>query len=204
MSEFRRKLMMARDGSGDLPAGYTRLQYIYNTSNAYIDTGVLLDSNDTVDTQWEELTGHNGGDRMICGILPNAFSINLYYGTINPHMAWGASGGFRYKSPDQRVRVERGMFYAYRDGVVIGTYDKTPYTFTTTKPLYLFCWNNGNNVNQYPLKYTGIKYFTIEGKWNGISCTDPNGVVGMYDIVNGNFHTSPNGTAFIAGPLYEQ
>lgn len=190
-------------GGGDLPAGYTRLQYIYNTSNAYIDTGVLIDSNDTIDTQWEELTDHNAEDRMVCGVVPKVFSINLYYGMTRPFMAWGDSGGFQVTSFDQRVRVERGLFYGYRGGAVWMTVDKTSYSYVTTGPLYLFCRNNGNNAAQYPLRQTGIKYFTIEGKWNGIPCTDPNGVVGMYDVVNGNFHTSPNGTAFIAGPLYE-
>lgn len=204
MSEFRRRLMMTKSGGGggDLPAGYTRLQYIYNTGNAYIDTGVLIDSNDTIDTQWEQLTSQ-GGDRMVCGVLPSAFSINLYYGTTEPYMAWGGSSGFRYGSPDQRVRVERGMFYGYSDGVVVNTRNYTSYSFTATKPIYLFCWNNGNNVPQYPFKQAGIKYFIIEGKFNGIPCIDPNNVVGMYDLVHGNFHTSPNGTAFVAGPLYE-
>lgn len=200
---LRRRAMMGIAGDDIvLPDGFTRLQYIYNQSNAYIDTGVLLTSSDTIDTQWEELTSQ-GGDRMVCGIRPSAFSANLYYGVTKPHMSWGGSGGFSLSSPDQRVRVERGMFYGYNGGAVSIVVDKTSFSYAATKPLYLFCWNNGNNAPQYPLKQTGIKYFTIEGKWNGIPCTDPNNVVGMYDVVNGNFHTSPNGTAFIAGPLYE-
>lgn len=201
MSEFRRRLMMSQKRL--LPKGYTRLQYIYNTSNAYIDTGILIDSNDIIDTQWEELTGHNNGDRMVCGVLPSAFSINLYYGKARPHMAWGNSSGFTMNSLDQRIRVERGMFYSYDDGAIKEHNDKTSYSYVATKSIYLFCWNNGNNVAQYPLKNTSIKYFTIEGKWEGIPCIDPNGVVGMYDAVNQRFHSSPNGTAFIAGPVYE-
>lgn len=201
---LRRRAMMGIAGDDIvLPDGFTRLQYIYNTSNAYIDTGVLIDSNDTIDTQWEELTGHNTGDRMVCGVLLKSFNINLYYGTTRPFMAWGNSGGFQINSLDQRIRVEKGMFYGYNGGAVSIVVDKTSFSYATTKPFYLFCWNNGNDVPQYPLKQTGIKYFTIKGKWNGIPCTDPNNVVGMYDVVNGNFHTSPNGTAFVAGPLYE-
>lgn len=34
-----------------------------------------------------------------------------------------------------------------------------------------------------------------------IPCINPNNVVGMYDIVNGVFYSSPNGTAFVAGPV---
>lgn len=197
---LRRMAMMTKSGV-NLPAGYTRLQYIYNTSNAYIDTGVLIDSNDTIDTQWEQLTSQ-GGDRMVCGTLPNAFSINLYYGTTDVYVGFGRNN-YRCGSQDQRIRVEGGFIYGYRGGEVMNRKDATSVSYSATKPLYLFCWNNGNNAPQYPLKQTGIKYFTIKGKWNGIPCTDPNNVVGMYDVVNGNFHTSPNGTAFVAGPLYE-
>jgi hypothetical protein len=33
-----------------------------------------------------------------------------------------------------------------------------------------------------------------------IPCIDPNNVVGLYDLVNDVFYSSPNGAAFIAGP----
>lgn len=199
---LRRRAMMGIAGDDIvLPDGFTRLQYIYNQSNAYIDTGVLLTSSDTIDTQWEELTSQ-GGDRMVCGIQPSAFSINLYYGTTDVYVGIGGNN-YRCGSQDQRIRVEGGFIYGYRGGEVMSIKDATSKSYSATKPLYLFCWNNGNNAPQYPLRQTGIKYFTIEGKWNGIPCTDPNNVVGMYDLVNGNFHTSPNGTAFVAGPLYE-
>ena len=201
---LRRREMMGIAGDDIvLPDGFTRLQYIYNQSNAYIDTGVSLTSSDTIDTQWEELTGHNTGDRMVCGVLPKSFNINLYYSTTRPFMAWGGSGGFQFTSLDQRVRVERGLFYGYNGGAVSITVDKTSFSYAETKPLYLFCWNNGNNVTQYPLKLVGIKYFFVENKCHLIPCTNPDGVVGMYDVINKNFLTSPNGTAFVAGPLYE-
>lgn len=199
---LRRRAMMGIAGDDIvLPDGFTRLQYIYNQSNAYIDTGVLLTSSDTIDTQWEELTSQ-GGDRMVCGIQPSAFFINLYYGTTDVYVGIGGNS-YRCGSQDQRIRVEGGFIYGYRGGEVMSIKDATSRSYSATKPLYLFCWNNGNNVPQYPLKNTGIKYFTIGGKWNGIPCISPNNVVGMYDLVNGNFHTSPNGTAFVAGPLYE-
>ena len=33
-----------------------------------------------------------------------------------------------------------------------------------------------------------------------VPCKDSNNVVGMYDVVNNTFYTSPNGAAFVAGP----
>ena len=33
-----------------------------------------------------------------------------------------------------------------------------------------------------------------------VPCKNPNDVVGMYDVVNRVFYSSPNGAAFIAGP----
>lgn len=201
MSEFRRRLMMAQKRENILPEGYTRLQYVYNTSNAYINTGVLIDSNDIIDTQWEALPDFRKSyDAMVCG-AKSILSHNLYYGNTDLYLSWGNSSGFRLASPDQRVRVERGKFYSYKGGAVLNTADKTSYSFAATNPLYLFSMNNGNTP-KYPLKEVGIKYFNIKSKWNGIPCIDPDGVVGMYDTVNQRFHSSPNGTAFIAGPVY--
>ena len=165
MSGIRRRLLYAKSDISLLPAGFTRLQYIYTDTNAYIDTDILINSDDIIDLQWVELTGHNTGDRMVCGVRPSLFSVNLYYGTTNPHMAWGNSGGFSiYNSLDQRIRVEKGMFYTYSDGKINNTIDKTSYTFAATKNIYLFCWNNGNDVTQYPLKLVGVKYFFVENK----------------------------------------
>jgi hypothetical protein len=48
-----------------------------------------------------------------------------------------------------------------------------------------------------------IYYVKIEGASlirEFIPCINPNNIVGMYDTVNGVFYSSPNGTAFIAGP----
>lgn len=185
-----------------LPTGYTRLQYIYNTNNAYINTGVLVDSNDVIDTQWIELAS-TSGDRMLCGVRPSLFSVNMYYGTADLYTAWGASAGFRVKTPDRRLRVDKGIFYGYTNGIVSYRNDKTQYTFASTKPIYVFCWNNGNNAPQYPIKQIGIKYFTITGKWDGIPCTDPNGDAGMFDTISNTFFKSPNNTPFIAGPIFQ-
>lgn len=81
------------------------------------------------------------------------------------------------------------------------------YEFDT--PTTLFCgtyW--GNNAQAWlPYRFaTGKIYWFklwVEGVLvrDMIPCKDSNDVVGMLDRVNNVFYTSPNGAAFIAGPV---
>jgi len=69
----------------------------------------------------------------------------------------------------------------------------------------LFCTFN-NQAKTSMIRYIEAKlyYFKlfVEGVLvrDMIPCIDPNNVVGLYDLVNDVFYSSPNGAAFIAGP----
>jgi hypothetical protein len=68
----------------------------------------------------------------------------------------------------------------------------------------LFC--GFSDTNNSPQRYCNAQlyYFKlfVEGTLvrDLIPCKDSNNVVGMYDVVNNTFYTSPNGAAFEAGP----
>ena len=86
----------------------------------------------------------------------------------------------------------------------------------TTKPSL----NNNNTTHQYgtslfcafvggtntPARYCNAKLYYFKLFVGGtlvrdlIPCKNSNNVVGMYDVVNNVFYTSPNGNAFVAGP----
>jgi hypothetical protein len=68
----------------------------------------------------------------------------------------------------------------------------------------LFC--SFSDTNNTPQRYCNgtLYYFKlfVEGTLvrDLIPCKNSNNVVGMYDVVNNVFYTSPNGNAFVAGP----
>ena len=72
--------------------------------------------------------------------------------------------------------------------------------------LYLFGLNNQGKAND--LGYFKIKHCTIQDEEDNfvrdfIPCKNPDGVVGMYDQINGKFYGSSSGTAFEPGPAKE-
>ena len=68
----------------------------------------------------------------------------------------------------------------------------------------LFC--SFSDTNNTPQRYcNGILYYFklfVNGTLvrDMIPCKNPNNVVGLYDVVNHRFYSSPNGNAFVAGP----
>ena len=211
MSEFRRRLMIAGSGEGeggDLPAGYTRLQYIYNTSNAYIDTGIAVGNTDEVDCFWLN-AGAPGGDKALFGArdTTSMYSwVNRYGSGGQVYFRWGAKVSGNYVTINGRILIKNNICYLYKDDGVTPLYswDSNAGTFQMTTTLALFAQHDAvTNSLRYPCKGVGLEYFKIVGKFDAIPCINNNNVVGMYDIVSQTFFSSPNGTAFVAGPLYE-
>lgn len=204
-SSMRRRMMMSGgEQESILPAGYTRLKYIYTTNNAYINTGVAIGSSDDISCAWLYVSS-DGGDKCIWGARDtNAlYSFVDKYGTSSSvYYRWGGKDLSNYV-PSNRARVVDNIFYIYNGENLVQTWETGAGTFQMTTPLTLFAYNDKvQNTVRMNLKGVGIKEFTIAGKFDAIPCKDPNNVVGMYDIVNNVFHGSENSTAFIAGPNY--
>lgn len=68
----------------------------------------------------------------------------------------------------------------------------------------LFCYFS--NSSNSPARFVEADLYYFKLFVNGtlvrdlIPCKNSNNVVGMYDVVNDVFYTSPNGAAFTAGP----
>jgi hypothetical protein len=69
----------------------------------------------------------------------------------------------------------------------------------------LFARNNGGTYEAYSQGTWRIYTTTFKNDGvpvrNYIPCKNPNNVVGLYDTVYGVFKSSPNGVAFVAGPV---
>ena len=196
--------------AGRLPQGYTELEYISSTNNGnqYIDLGIRL--YETLGTQY---------DIAIKFIISstNAQSQATMFNCQDPNNnPWPGT----YIRRSSNNVVGRYIGGSNKDntigqlGNVIELAEKTPPDKNVTNlnnnnstHLFgtgLFC--SFSNTSNNPQRYCNgtLYYFKL---WiNGslvrdlIPCKNSNNVVGMYDVVNNTFYTSPNGAAFVAGP----
>ena len=197
---------------GLLPSGYTQLEYIENTSNAYIDTGIV--------------PNRDFGIEMDCYILTeistSAASAKLFGSSVFNNGFWGGIMMSTYptKPGGQSTWCEAnvvGSFdpklkgyeritlncinnvYTAPDGTI--TYINYRNDNLIYGTCYLFNIHTDRTLTTAGLRVYNTKiYEKINIVRNFIPCINPNNVVGMYDTVNGVFYSSPNGTAFVAGP----
>lgn len=200
-------MMVGGGGESILPAGYTRLQYIYNTSDAYINTGVAVGSTDKIVFAYKKaINSSNTDNKAIWGAYQSSSMhcwVNDYKNAEQVYFRWGGKSSSNYnytKSSALDITVENNVFTWEYNGET-KTWSSGAGTFQMTTPITLFARNNGNALGNI-CQNRGITKFEIVGKWNGIPCINDNNVVGMYDTVSQTFFSSPNGTAFIAGPNY--
>lgn len=169
--------------SRSLPEGYTKLAYIQSSGTQYIDSGLIVNKSDSYEYT---ITGH--------------FSNNAY-GGANGYMQFqsGITGG---------VKAEIKVVYTG------GTYDEKVYVNGTLNSSNNWSSYNGVNVKIGILKMGDINngWFSGEaqiGKLYSlriknasttvrdfIPCTNPSGVVGLYDLVGKQFYGNAGTGAF--------
>lgn len=197
---------------GLLPSGYAQLEYIENTSYAYIDSGVQAG---TISFALEI-------DYYI-SVIPHSFAAFIGNESNTTNVPWV---GFEKSGQGCSITMGGGwarLFFSFTrdtgrhnftftndyskanlvfDGTDKGTVNSYPYVDLGFN-LYLFA----NNQRGIPIQQLSAKFYSVK-IWNNytlvrnfIPCINPNNVVGMYDTVEGKFYSSPNGTAFVAGPV---
>ena len=195
---------------GPLPAGYTELEYISSTSSGsqYINLGVKL--YETLGTNYDiamkfNLIG-NGSDATQPTMFGCQNQTNPWPGTFirrtNNNVTGRYIGGNNkdnklgtinqlielpvQTSPNKNVYSlnNSGQTHAFGTSLFCAFSDtsNTPFRFCEAKLYYFKLWIEGVLIRDL------------------IPCKDSNNVVGMYDVVNNVFYTSPNGNAFVAGP----
>ena len=197
---------------GPLPAGYTELEYISSTNNGnqYIDLGIKL--YDTLNKDYDIAIKF-----MISSTntQQQATMFNCQDPNNNP---W--PGTYIRKNNSGNGITGRYIGGTNKDNT-IGQLDQIIELPVQTPPnKNVTNLNNNNSTHQYgaglfcsfsdvnntPQRYCNgtLYYFKlfVEGTLvrDLIPCKNSNNVVGMYDVVNNVFYTSPNGNAFVAGP----
>lgn len=170
-----------------LPTGYTRLEYIENNSDAYIDSGLVVNKTDTYEYMIDALftndtfAGANGYMQFKSGIASNTRSKirvtydgssnveNIYVNnTLNSSTDWTDS----YNGTNVKIGILK-----------MGNADNTWYD------------NNAQTGKVY------VQSIKKDGKLirNYIPVMNDSGVVGLLDLVEKKFYGSATYTAFIAG-----
>lgn len=201
--------------TGPLPVGYTQLEYISSTQSGgqYIDLNILL--YDVLNKQYDIAIKFN----MIGTGKDGTTQPTIFGCQDNAGSPW--PGTFIRKAGGSDNITGRYIGGTAKDNTIgtlntnITLEEKTPpaknvYNYnnsgrTHTWGTSLFCiFDSRDKTVTARFAYAKLYYFKlfVEGTLvrDLIPCKDSNNVVGMYDVVNNTFYTSPNGAAFEAGP----
>lgn len=189
----------------ELPDGYTELEYIESSGTQYINTGIKINSSDSVKMDIEITskpseqififgsTTTGDGERYGVTYIPNR---NYWRNVLGPNMynfptSLGAVG--------KRTIVKDGGKCTI-DGV-IG--DVNSVEFTSSGDFTLFCQNRDNG--EFRL-FASMRLYFCQIYRNGslirsfIPCKNPENVVGLYDKVSSQFFANAGSGVFVAGP----
>lgn len=168
-----------------LPCGYTRLEYIESSGTQYIDTGVYVDKN----TEIETVAKTNGaGSQYLFGVSDKRFLIcqrkaddclTFYFGNqTTPSSAVGYADF-------HKIEIKKQSFYV--DDISVGSFASLD-NFSQTDTAYLFDAHNHDWVSDTGSKMKYLKMWQSGALVRDyIPAKDPDGVIGMYDSVSGNF-----------------
>jgi hypothetical protein len=210
----RRRVMGNKKGL--LPNGYKELEYIASTKTGgqYIDLNILL--YDTLNKNYDIALKFN----PVGAGLDNTTQSTMFGCQDNSGSPW--PGTFIRKDGHENIMIGRYIGGTAKDntlgqlGTDIELTEKTPPSKNVTN------YNNSNKTHTWGtslfcvfdnqtktsmIRYIEAKLYYFKLFVEGIlvrdmvPCTNPSNVVGLYDLVNDVFYSSPNGTAFIAGPV---
>ena len=188
-----------------LPEGYTQLNYIQSTGTQYIDTGVVPDGETSVDVSFlvTDLPSAISGIRPVYGAAADYNS--------NAFEFWALSGGFAtygtqaYKS--NLGAVANAIQTVSQDKNILtvngteSTFTKQTFTAPYTMLLFATHRNGGINICEAAANLRIYSFTISRGALirQFIPCKNPAGIVGMYDLVEGQFYGNSGTGTFIPG-----
>lgn len=197
MRTNRRKMIFI---NSSLPTSYERLEYIENTSNAHIVTGFTPDINSSFLYTFEYVRFTNSDCFGVGG--PYA-GWGLHTHGSNPSRigySFGKELSFHFNNDNSKHSFGLIGNQVIYDGKAISTFIRNNLDRTYPLPIFYAHSSSPTNNIQYQRVY-GLKL------WDGDTLVRnfipvrrrSDGVIGMYDLVERKFYTSPNGVAFTGG-----
>ena len=211
-------------GSGGLPEGYTRIDYIESTGAEHIDTGyywkhenvkIFIDAIVTNNSSSQSLFGNEeprSGGRYF-GIIPHGSNgtYSFYAGETGSVNSASITLKKRFKM-ECSTTIGKTLTVSI-DGVkkftssypgTIMTYANTTSTSANKGRIYIFTNNNSSNSAYISQRISGMRLYAFQ-MWdndvmvrNFIPCLNEDGVIGLWDTITKAFFTTPAGN-FIAG-----
>lgn len=206
----------------NLPDGYTQLEYIQSSGSQYIDTGRVPNNNDIIEQKFQKV----GSSDTTCswyGSMPSSQIITPRIG-IGTYSSQGVSSMFAGSNYTGNIGVADTNVHTLRfqatgqteltytlDGVTdvidASTSAVPPDMYEPAVELtsYLFARHGTNGVQVYDNEGTKI-YYHREYLANGTLALNmvpvkrnSDNVLGMYDLVSGQFFTNQGTGDFVAG-----
>ena len=171
-----------------LPSGYTRLDYVENTSNSYLRPGVYISNDDIIEIEftpsaYSGLKFICGGANVSSGVKNFFLATTLQQWQYRPSSSYTFSAGTKYK-----VRFGSGLFE------VNGQSKNIDKGSINSVSLALFT-DNTLDSRRFLGKIHSVK---IEGKINYIPCKDETNNVGFYNTYDKNLYLS-QANPFVGG-----
>lgn len=167
---------------GKLPSTYRKLEYIQSSGKQYIDTGVIVKDITEIKVDFQAVTILSGENQYASSWVDysNHIQIGISGNTFID------SGGVTYSQTSSVTARTQAV------GVPLGA---------VNLHLYLFAQSEGTGALHYSSgRIFSCQITTADGLVrNFVPCKNPDGVIGMYDVVNDKFYQNSGSDTFIAG-----
>ena len=189
-------------GGSRLPAGYTEVEWIQSSRTQYIDTGFKPNQETKMSLKMAFLgaAGENvAGTRNSSNDTANRFGIVTFGSAskIGAMFRGTATQGIPVDTATHSYTLSKSGLTV--DGASYGGADSG--TFACTYPVILCGWNNGSNgiaPNKSRIVSCDIYAGGVLAR-QFVPCKNPAGTVGLYDLVGGEFYTTPTAVPLPAG-----
>ena len=207
--KFMLRLTPSAGDESLLPSGYTRLENIQCTGAQYADLGFKPNTNTRFVMDCQAKATNSGGVfpfGVRAGLSDRAFAAALTDSQV--FYNYGSSYKFAdYPNVLERMTIDANAFSAVFKGSSTVTISLTTVTFTCGSNLLVGTFSNAGTPSAGENAWNG-PIWSCQAYDNGTlirdcyPCLNPNGVPGLYDIVNGVFYGSATSAPFVAGPEY--
>lgn len=181
-----------------LPNGYIGVDYIETTGAQYINLGFVpnQDTHVVVEAMWM------GGDGIYgarTAVASNNFSLRVISGNWQSGYDTVLTSGVAADEEWHIFEQRQNVFSV--DGVVVNTH--APVNFTSPKTFTLGGINAKNDMYYGKGRYRSCQRYATDGALllDVRACINPDGEVGMYDLVSRTFYANAGTGSFIAGDI---
>ena len=195
-------------GSSRVPAGYTELEYIESTGTQYIDTGVSAPEGCRVQCK----VAYTSLSSTLAAVFGSHDAASPYYRNFLAATSsiWelGAYETADFGSPT--VNTEYEIDANTKSDEIACTVNGTAYSINqsiapsaqrSALSVYLFAIHYADGL--FPAKMKAWWYKVYVGGTlvrDFVPCKNPDGAVGLYDLVGGEFYTTPTAAGAVALP----